>query len=90
VAERQGQTAARNMLGRRERFASAPFFWTDQYDFTLAYVGHAESWEAAPFEGDFDKRDAQVTYKRGGKTLAFASVYRDRDSLRTELAIEKG
>jgi NADPH-dependent 2,4-dienoyl-CoA reductase/sulfur reductase-like enzyme/nitrite reductase/ring-hydroxylating ferredoxin subunit len=88
VAERHGQTAARNMLGQRVRFDAAPFFWTDQFDFTLAYVGHAESWDEVRVEGDFDKRDVAVTYRRAGKMLALASVYRDQESLRAEVAIE--
>ena len=90
VAERQGQIAARNMLGQRVRFDSAPFFWTDQYDFTLVYVGHAESWDGARMEGDFDKRDVAITFTRAGSMLAMASVYRDQESLRTEVAIESG
>lgn len=91
VAERQGQTAARNMLGRRERFDAVPFFWTEQYDFALAYVGHAEHWDKAEIDGqlDADTRDCTITYSRGGKRLALATVYRDMESLRAEVAFEK-
>ena len=90
VAERQGQTAARNMLGLRERFDAVPFFWTEQYDFALAYVGHAERWDKAELDGqlDADTRNCTITYSRGGKRLAVATVYRDMESLRAEVAFE--
>jgi apoptosis-inducing factor 3 len=91
VAERQGQTAARNMLGRRERFDAVPFFWTEQYDFGLAYIGHAEHWEKAEIDGklDTDTRDCTIRYSRGGKTLAVAVVHRDLEGLRAEVEFER-
>ena len=66
VAERQGQTATHNILGRRERFDYAPFFWTEQYDFGIAYVGHAERWDKAAIDGSLDRRDC--TTARIGKS----------------------
>jgi NADPH-dependent 2,4-dienoyl-CoA reductase/sulfur reductase-like enzyme len=91
VAERQGQTAARNMLGRQERFEAVPFFWTEQYDFSLAYVGHAENWDKADLEGqlDFQRQDCTITYRRDGKKLAQAFVHRDLEGVKAEVEFER-
>ena len=90
VAERQGQTAAKNMLGGREKFDSVPFFWSQHYDVPINYVGHAESWDELAVDGDIASRDCIVRYKRNGRVLAVASIYRDAESLRAEDAMERG
>ena len=89
VAERQGQVAARNMLGRQERFAAVPFFWSQHYDITIKYVGHAEQWDAIQIDGTLESHDCSVTYTRGGRTLAVLTISRDRESLQAEVALER-
>jgi apoptosis-inducing factor 3 len=89
VAERQGQTVARNMLGLRERFSAVPFFWSQHYDVPINYVGHAETWDKLEIEGDIAARDCLARYRRGGKVLAAASIYRDVASLEEEWALER-
>jgi len=88
VAQRQGQTAARNILGARERFDQVPFFWSAHYDVSINYVGHAERWDAVEVDGDAKAKDVAVRYKRGDKLLAVATIFRDEESLRAELAME--
>jgi apoptosis-inducing factor 3 len=89
LAERQGQTAARNMLGRRQRFEAVPFFWTEQYDFGLAYIGYAERWDKAEIDGDLQARDCAITYRRDGEALAVATIHRDLAGLRAEVEFER-
>ncbi len=67
VAERQGQTAARNILGMQERFDAVPFFWTIQYDFGLGYIGHADHFDQAEIAGSLQEKDCTITYRRGGQ-----------------------
>jgi NADPH-dependent 2,4-dienoyl-CoA reductase/sulfur reductase-like enzyme/nitrite reductase/ring-hydroxylating ferredoxin subunit len=89
VAERQGQTAARNMLGARERFDAVPFFWTQQHDLLLNYVGSARQWDRIEIEGRLDAKDCTVTYRRGGRKLAVVTIGRDRDNLAAEVELEQ-
>jgi NADPH-dependent 2,4-dienoyl-CoA reductase/sulfur reductase-like enzyme/nitrite reductase/ring-hydroxylating ferredoxin subunit len=83
VAQRQGQTAALNMLGHREKFTA------QHYDVAINYVGHAESWDELTIDGDIAAKDCLLRYKRNGRLLAVASIYRDVESLEAELTMER-
>ncbi|MGQ0713713.1 MAG: FAD-dependent oxidoreductase [Gemmatimonadaceae bacterium] len=93
VAERQGQAAARNILagasGARKPFDAVPFFWSQHYDVTIAYVGHAQRWDSVSLDGDPRAKDCAITYREGGVVKAVATIFRDRDSLEAELAMER-
>ena len=90
VAERQGQAAALNILGYRQKFAAVPFFWSQHYDVPINYVGHAETWDTLTVEGDIAAKDCLLRYGRNGRVLAVASIYRDIENLQAELAMEQG
>jgi NADPH-dependent 2,4-dienoyl-CoA reductase/sulfur reductase-like enzyme/nitrite reductase/ring-hydroxylating ferredoxin subunit len=90
VAERQGQTAACNILGLGRRFDAVPFFWSQHYDVSINYVGHAERWDALDVEGDPSARDCAIWFRRGDRTYALATIFRDKESLETEVALERG
>jgi NADPH-dependent 2,4-dienoyl-CoA reductase/sulfur reductase-like enzyme/nitrite reductase/ring-hydroxylating ferredoxin subunit len=89
VAERQGQTAALNMLGYREKHTAVPFFWSRHYDLRINYVGYAETWDELAIEGDVAAKDCLLRFKRDGRTLAVATIRQDIESLKAETAIEQ-
>lgn len=89
VAERQGQTAALNMLGHSEKFVALPFFWSQHYNIPINYVGHAERWDEIEVDGDIGAKDCLLRFKRAGLTLAVASIFRDIESLEAEVEMER-
>jgi NADPH-dependent 2,4-dienoyl-CoA reductase/sulfur reductase-like enzyme/nitrite reductase/ring-hydroxylating ferredoxin subunit len=89
VAERQGQTAARNMLGAHERFDAVPFFWTQQHDLGLCYVGHAEKWDRIEVDGGLTAKNCTVNYLQAGRKLAVLTIGRDHESLAAEIELER-
>ena len=88
VAQRQGQAVAADMLGLGTAFSAVPFFWSRHYDATINYVGHAERWDDVSIDGSLDRQDCSIEYRRGGKTLAVATIGRDRASLEAEARME--
>jgi apoptosis-inducing factor 3 len=90
VAERQGQSVARSMLGIGGPFLQTPFFWSQHYDVTISYVGHASAWDSFEMKGDLEKHDACAIYRRNQRVIAVATIGRDRLSLQAEAAMEAG
>jgi NADPH-dependent 2,4-dienoyl-CoA reductase/sulfur reductase-like enzyme len=89
VAQRQGQTAATNMLNLKERFDAVPFFWSQHYDVPINYIGHAERWDEIAVDGDVNAKDCVLRYKLKGQVLAVASIFRDVENLQAEFAMER-
>jgi NADPH-dependent 2,4-dienoyl-CoA reductase/sulfur reductase-like enzyme len=87
LAERQGQAAARNMLGHDLPFTDPPFFWSQHYDVPINVVGHAKEWDEEVVLGDPADRDVMIGYRKDGVILSVATIYRDVESLRAEQAL---
>jgi NADPH-dependent 2,4-dienoyl-CoA reductase/sulfur reductase-like enzyme/nitrite reductase/ring-hydroxylating ferredoxin subunit len=89
VAERQGQIAARNMLGERVPCRFPPFFWSQHYDVQISQVGHAERGDQSEVKGTMQGRSFVVAFRGSGKIHAVATVGRDQQCLRAEVALER-
>jgi NADPH-dependent 2,4-dienoyl-CoA reductase/sulfur reductase-like enzyme len=88
VAERQGQIAAKNILGQKVPCTMAPFFWSQHYDVQISYVGHAKRWDRTDISGSVQRKDCAVALRAGPKTLAVITIGRDKESLEAEIAFE--
>jgi NADPH-dependent 2,4-dienoyl-CoA reductase/sulfur reductase-like enzyme len=87
LAQRQGQAAARNILGHDVPFRDPPFFWSQHYDIPINVTGHAKDWDEEIVRGDPARQDVMVGYRKDGRIEAVASIFRDLESLQAEHAL---
>lgn len=75
-ARRQGAVAAKAMLGQDVAFDRLPYFFSDQYDLGMEYVGHVEPGEAdqVVFRGEVRRHEFVAFWLAGGRVLAGMNV----------------
>lgn len=74
TALRHGEAVGRAMAGQGRPFAEAPWFWSDQYDVSLQYVGAGLPWDSLVVMGRLGTAPFTVCYMGGGRLLAAAAV----------------
>jgi len=75
-ARRQGAVAARSMLGQEVVFDRLPYFFSDQYDLSMEYVGYVApgEYDRVVLRGDARQREFIAFWLAGGRVLAGMSV----------------
>ena len=70
----QGPVAARNMLGQSVAYERLPYFFSDQYDIGMEYLGFARSWDRVVFRGDPATREFIAFWLVGHRVVAGMNV----------------
>jgi apoptosis-inducing factor 3 len=84
VAQRQGQTAAKNILGRDEPYRDVPFFWTVHFGVKVSWTGYAAAWDTVVEDEGPGRSERAFRYLRGDRLVALATIGRDLLSLEIE------
>jgi NADPH-dependent 2,4-dienoyl-CoA reductase/sulfur reductase-like enzyme len=82
-AIRQGRVAGHTMAGVDDEARDLPYFFTDQYDLGMEYVGHAPTWDRVVFRGDAIRREFVAFWLKGGRAVAGmnANVWKVNDAI---------
>lgn len=72
----QPATAAATMLGNDAVYDELPYFYTDQYDLGMEYIGHVEpdGYDRVVFRGDVNKREFIAFWLRDNRVLGGMAV----------------
>ena len=70
TAINQAKTAAHNLAGAHEAYDAMPYFFTDQYDLGMEYVGHGSADDEVVVHGDLGSRTFRAFWVREGRVVA--------------------
>ena len=70
TAIKQARVAAHNLAGAEEEYTEMPYFFTDQYDLGMEYVGRASADDEVVVHGSLDDKVFRAFWVRDGKVVA--------------------
>ncbi|MGH3350791.1 MAG: NAD(P)/FAD-dependent oxidoreductase [Nocardioides sp.] len=73
-AIKQGRLAAGSMLGKDGVYDWQPYFFTDQFEFSMEYVGHSSPEDEALLRGDTEGNEFIAYWQRGATVTAGMNV----------------
>jgi 3-phenylpropionate/trans-cinnamate dioxygenase ferredoxin reductase component len=74
VARKQGQAAGEAIASGARPYEELPWFWSDQYDVNLQYLGHAATFDQTVWRGDRGGGRFSVFYLKDGRIEAVLAV----------------
>jgi 3-phenylpropionate/trans-cinnamate dioxygenase ferredoxin reductase subunit len=89
-AIKHGQAAALGMLGKGSPYRDVYWFWSDQYELNLQYVGYHTEWDELVVRGSLEDRSFLAFYVKEGRVLAAVGVGRGEEVQRCIPLIEAG
>jgi 3-phenylpropionate/trans-cinnamate dioxygenase ferredoxin reductase subunit len=82
-ALKQGAAAARSMMGLAIPFDDPHWFWSDQYEHNLQYMGFAQEWDEFVIRGSLEERAFAGFYLKDGVVQAAVGVNRGKEVRRS-------
>jgi len=90
-AQRQGRHAALAMLGSGEPYRSVPFFWTNQYDGKVKFIGIPSPMESIAYRGDVESGSFLAGfYMNKSRLMGVAAMAADQALLAAERVLRRG
>ena len=88
-AQEQGAYAAYNMMGKMIPYGNIPFFWTRNYNKSIASVGYNYGYNEFFVDGDINSEKFLAYYAKDNKILAVTAMNRGQDLLFLQEAMQQ-